>query len=85
MYYGYIEKCIHYAMWSWDKVQCLLTHTKVCESQWHGNTATFASIYLWFSHLLVVQKNMCRKVQMTMPKLIEKFTRLCMKKKLMSM
>ncbi len=33
MYYGYIEKCIHYAMWSWDEVQCLLTHTKVCESQ----------------------------------------------------
>jgi len=24
---------------------------QMCESQWHDNRATFASIYLWFFHL----------------------------------
>jgi hypothetical protein len=33
MYYGQFEKFIHYPMWSWDKVQCLLAHVKAFDNQ----------------------------------------------------
>jgi hypothetical protein len=33
MYYGHSEKFIHYPMWSWDEVQCLLAHAKGFDNQ----------------------------------------------------
>lgn len=57
-------------------------HTQKCVIA--NDMATMLHLHQ-FTHLCVVHKIMCKKVQMTMPKLIEKFTRLCMKKKLKSM
>jgi hypothetical protein len=31
MYYGQTKKFIHYPIWSWDKVKCLLVCIKACE------------------------------------------------------
>jgi hypothetical protein len=42
MFYGLIEDFIHYYMWSWDEIQCLLQCSKALRL--HDNTS---QLYLY--------------------------------------
>ncbi len=70
MYCGQSKKFIHFPIWSWDKIQWLLTCAKTFESQWYYNKVRFMSgsrvpISFW---LFIVQYVSCvsGKFPMTM-------------------